>query len=114
MEETQTEVPVMEKITITKDSFYSLKGMLTSPDKSNSDLAFMALAKMDFASSKLFITLLYRVTQDQKSTWDKECKDHVKNIENLKLDNMLSMNSIFAKLSKDCSADELQVYFDQF
>jgi len=102
-----------EKIVLNPESFENISKMLNSPDEENAAVGLMTIAQMDFTKSKMYMVLLYKDSLN-KELWEEHCPDVVKNIKNLKLDDVLSFTSIYDQMKKTSSKDEMAVFLDRF
>lgn len=104
-----------EKITLTPETFENVSRMLTSPDEENAVVALSALEGMDFKSCKMYMALLYKESHlNRTAMWQEHAPTVLEKIKGLKLDDEVTLTSIFLALEKDATPGELLVYSSRF
>lgn len=104
-----------EKIILTPETYENVSRMLNSPDEENAVVALSAMEEMDFKSCKMYMALLYKESYlNRYAMWEQNAPNLLQNVKNLKLDEGITLTSIFLTLEKEASEGELQVYANKF
>lgn len=104
----------MEKVKIDIESFRNLKKMLRSPDEETVVTAICAMEHMDFHDNKMYMTLLYRESQQFLTLWQTHGPSIITGVNNLSLDDIMSIKAIYLKLKESLSPDEIKAFIEVF